>query len=353
MKKYLALLWIGLLFLGLLLFNTVPMVDCPQTEDPTHLSTSPSQDPTVPPEEPRCYLYMKNPTPLWQTLAADAGVVITDNPEQATLLLLETADRVALWADRCEDLGSTLAYAQLFHWDLAVFSQGKICGIPLSAEGLGLLCDTQLLAGLFHTTAEIQNFDQLRQVVQEASAAGIRPFGVTDSATLARLLLALPGDGREFVDLYFSNGGSLAAADNTPALFRLGSTAQTDDTTDILPVCLGHEDMTSHTLCVWSSHYLCIRRDAPNQKQAFAFLDYLITPQDGGSVPIDTLQTLSPFRQARFCATPGEQKLRSNLVAGKQVFASVPDSAGMQTTVQALEVYLADPTNENWEPLKK
>lgn len=302
MKKVLALLWIAALCLGLLLYGFSGRTAPIQSEPPSPTGTAPeSSVPTFPEDD--CRIYVQSPSDRWNALANQAGLYLTDNPELATLLVLSDSDEAARWASRCLDLGSTGAYAQLIHWDLAVFSQGKICAIPLSMEGLGLLCNAQLLAQ-FCSPSEITDLASLGRIVQTAADAGVTPFASGDLTVLAQLLSALPTDGRDFVNLYFDSeavpGSGISQLQSGEALFCFGSTAHCTGNISILPVCLGHEDIRTHTLCVSGGDYLCIRQDVSSAQQdaALAFLDSLVTASEEGIVPIDTLQNLAPFRQS-------------------------------------------------------
>lgn len=371
MKRAFAVIWILALCLGLMIycFTHAPVAQDDESQ-PSLEQTQETTLSTQAPEEPDLlYLpvYVQEPEEkaAWeqvaQAYAQTSGVEMTlvEDPEQAVVMILTDGGQVAGWSDRCMELGGSGAYAQLIDWDLAVRYEEKVCAIPTRMEGLGLICDTQLLAQ-YYSLSEITDFGKLREVVGTLSEAGIPVFATADPQTFAVLLASLPEGGRDLIDLYLVSGGTMQEGGGLDqilqgqAMFYLGSTAeyriQDGTVPGILPICLGHEDLREHTLGVVGSQVILVRNDGTTEQiqVAMEFLDSLVVPDESGVVPLDGVQCMSPFRQTTYASNALEQTLRWDLVSGKECLACTPDEHTVEDLTAALLAYVADPTDENW-----
>lgn len=380
MKKVLVAILVLMLCLGLMVYCIFdkpetkaedPQMDMPSSQGssqkPSMLPELPTQ-PELPlePEEGVMLLpiYVSDPDrkAVWETVAegfgksSDVQIRLVDRAEEAVVLVLPDGEQVAQWCDRCVDLRGTGAYDQLVSWDLAVRYGSKVCAIPTRMEGLGLICNTQLLAQ-YCSLSELSDLQMLQQAVQAVSEAGLTAFAPAQPDTFARLVASLPQDGRAFVDLYLTNGGSFtqeARMLEGQAVFYVGSTAehvmQEGTAPGIVPLCMGHEETREHTLCVAGSEVICIRDEGTQEQTqvALALLEYLVVPQEAGEVPLDALQVLSPFRQCTYTSNILEQTLRSDLAVGKECLTCTVDESKVGLLTEALLAYAVDPTDENW-----
>lgn len=346
----------------------------PSTEPSEEPSTEPSTEPpTTAPSEPepaltQIRIQASNPA-RWRALegkypSLGIEVIITD--ENPTLILVDRMGQVSVLRNQLADLSGTAAYAQLINWNLAASIDGQVLGLPLEMDCFGLICNNSLMASLGATTGDITGFASLAQVAKNIHAQGVSAFATMDAETIAQIMLMIPGDIHNFLDLYLqtvSTAPILAGEDGLQqilsgkAVFTLGhasdltglSDAQKDNL-GFLPLYLGGENESNTSLCVTGSSYACVSALATDAEQqaAMAFLDYLVTAQPDAAVPADTLKISAPYRQAVFTSNPFEVLLRADLLAGKQCLACLEVSEVPQPLLLALQTYIQNPTEENW-----
>lgn len=372
MKKWIACVWIGALCLGLLLYSCIdgPPAAPESNEEPT-VDPVTETTPTEPQEkEPVCIYILDEDGDTaagWAAIVEDyqaqTGVEIKlwdgSESQQPAIVVQSTPPA----AELCADLSGTAAYAQLTSWDLAVRSEGKVCAIATEIQGFGLLCNPWRLASV-SSLSEINSLEKLREAAVNMESTGLSPFAALEPENLAVWLAMLPEDGRSFAELYVSHMAEQAASaeesgaqqlHQEKAVFCLGSTDDCvhaeDGDTAILPVYLGRENEQNQTLCVVGSRYLSVRSDVPQEQLAAAveFLDYLVLPGEDGTVPLDKLQRLSPFRQATYAGNALEQALRRDLTAGKECLVCTAPGEPSEALTQALLAFAAEPTDENWQ----
>ena len=344
---------------------------------PTTASVSSS---TTQPQTPKGNVRYVNPDPslqaAWEQIgrdftAATGHSVQILTPEQAknitpTLFTVTDEQDLALWADVCVDLAGERATHHFLNWDLALYDGDKMCGLPLEAQGYGLIYNDELLRKAGVTAADINSFAKLREVVNNIAAntsLKVKPFACFDAdSEAAALLAAMPGDLRPFWDLYINNAAKASSEEDDcftqiaegDAVFCIGSTWEfeilanmSEGNLNIMPLYIGMEGETQQGLCVRVENYLCVRSDiAPLDRDAtLAFLDYLTHPEDD-KVPIDTLGVFTPYSTANYCASPMERTFRDH-IAGKRlvVFSNLSAPEGFCT---ALLTYAVTPTDENW-----
>ena len=398
MKRYAALLWILALCVGLLLYSfaqrlgepelppstepsaqvtepstaTEPSTDATEPSDePTTGATEPTTEPTEP--APQVRIWDNDPAlhDAWAEIGGDftaktgIEVILTDNQGEATLLTLTKDD---LDADLCTDLSGSAAYAQLSSWDLALSQGDQIYAIAAEVECFALICNETLMAQGAHTRSDVTNFATLTTVAQNLSAAGLTPFaGLEFNGPFAARLSSLPGDLRGLLDLWIANcsptppESALQQFLDGGAVFYLGSTDEYEamsalgaQNLSILPLYLGTGEEQSRSLCVAPKRYWAVSNGAePRDTQAtLEFLNYLVTADGENPPPVDTLQLLSPYRQAAYVSNPLEQVLREDVRNGKTIIVCdylIDPPVGLP---EALTAYAADPTDENWSAIE-
>lgn len=343
MKKIIMLLLLIGLCVGLLVYNfsiAQPLID--QTEPVTQPKnpTNPSDTSKAPVGQVRIANRDPDKQELWEKLASAythrTGVpvtVVSGQDETATLFTVRSQEELAGVKDRCADLSGTGAHAQLASWDLTLEADGKVCGIAAQIEGFGLIYNSGLL-GRLATPQEITGLADLKNVFQTIAADPELGFGAFGS----------PED-------------SLTGFLNGKAVFYLGSTSDYKQVSalgnhnlGIMPLYLGGEEEQRQGLCVTCDSYWCVRSDAEalDMQATLDFLNDLVHPRDDGTVPVDDLQIVAPYRQAAYASNPLERTLRTDLAAGKEYVVCAPTEQNPDGLADALTAYAMEPTDENW-----
>lgn len=317
----------------------------------------------------------------WEALGAEytqqTGVevrLVSDAGEEATLLTVKSGESLP---ETCADLSGTEACAQLASWDLTLSDEsGRVCGIAAEVEVFGLMYNSMLLAQTSNTCADITCFTDLTEVVyaitDNQQKLGFSAFARVDpDENFAMQLSALRGDTRNLVDLIINNTpcSVLDMEENTEAealqdfldgkavffLVRSGAyetlNAIGSQNLGVLPVYLGSENEENQSLCVAAAAYWCVNESAAaeDMQATLDFLNYLVQPRIDGSVPVDDLGRLAPYRQAAYVSNMLEVVFRTDLAAGKaplvcRYVTQAPEGLG-----QALVDYARDPSDSNWE----
>lgn len=383
-KRILALLWIGVLCLGLLLYN-LPVSQ--SHFQPQATSTAPTQTAPEPPAPPQPHVRILNDDPslqaAWEKIAADytkaTNIPVTVIPagqageETPTLFTLHSEAELDQWKDLCLDFSGSAVYNQLASWDLTLRDDQKVCGIANNIDTFGLIVNTELLARAGYTLSQITSLAELRQkagtIYTNQETLGFTAFASADlTGNMAAYLASIPDNFQAFLDLYINHStcypselAEKTAADSLEdfrsgkAVFYLGGTKEyqqlTDMKLDILPIFRGTEDDARQCLCVAATSYWCVRNDAaPQDIQAtLDFLAYLVTRDADGNVPVDQLQLLSPYRQATYSSNKLESHLRQDLVSGKEWLICDPVEELPEGYAEALLAYAAAPNGPNWD----
>jgi len=379
MKKLIALCLLIVLCVGLLVYNfSIP-------SQPENDTTEPVTQPSTAPEpQPVGQVRIGNRDPklhvAWMAVAQDytnrTGVpvtVVSGDDSAATLFTVSSQEELAAVKDNCLDLSGTGVHAQLASWGLTLEADGKTCGIAAEIEGFGLIYNSALL-GRLATPQEITGLSVLKGVAEAITAdpeLGFAAFTCPDLTTgFAARLLSVGVDCRAFWEVYAANGvcqpetllkttsqDSVNEFVNEKAVFLLGSTSDYDRISQlgdhnlgIMPLYLGGEDEQRQGLCVTCSSYWCVRADAdPLDVQAtLDFLNDLVRPRADGTVPVDDLQIVAPYRQATYADNPLERTLRTDLAAGKEYVVCENDVVVSAELVDALAAYAMEPTDEKW-----
>lgn len=367
MKKIMALTWCALLCVGLLVYSFVlPPQPVQEPAAPTQEATEPS------PQSQVCFL---NTDPhrqeVWETLAqeftAQSGVEVTvlsgfaineRESEPWPTLFTASAEVVQQQKEVCLDLTGTGVYAQLASADFAYGDGETIWAVACEMEPFGLIYNTSLLARAGYTRSDINSFADLQAVcwyITENSAdLGFTAFANTDGS-FADLLCGIPGNWRGFYDLCIANDGQddIRSGQAVFTLGTAGDLAQWNEDEqlhlDMLPLYYGAENESNQSFCAVVTSYWCVRADADQEEiqGALAFLNYLVSPRVDGTVPVDDLQMLAPYRQAIFADNTAHTLLRGDIAAGKEcVVCGTADAP--EGLAAALSTYAADPTDENW-----
>lgn len=384
MKKLFALLWICVLCVGLLAFNlfTAPSErsegrgNASAVSDEQSPSNAPddSKDPQVPAQ-----VRIRNSDPALTTAWKQLGrkyseqtgvdvVVFGENDTQSPTLY-SVSDASDISPEQCEDLSATAAFGQLADMGLALKLDGKYCAIAMEIDCFGLIFNENLLAEMV-TQEEIRDINGFSALVQGIVAKGYAPFaGRSLNDGVATRLASIPGNFRTLAQLWGENavgqpeGAPLDRFLSGEAVFYLGSTDEYDelvsggiDAMGILPIFLDQQEgsYVQQSLCITAKRYWCVNADASAKDLAATldFLDWLVTPQKDGTVPVDTLEVLTPYRQAKFYANPLENTLRMDLSSGKTPVVCRNLTQPPIGFVEALTAYAQDPTEENWNQIE-
>lgn len=381
MKKVITLLLLLGLCVGLLVYNfTLPK--------PENGETEPTVTEPITPTEPltgEVRILNKDPDlqTAWESVAADytsrTGVLVTvltaADEAQPTLFTVSGEEELAAVQDQCADLSGTAAYAQLASWDLALTADDKVCGIAAEIEAFGLVCNATLLAKAGYTQTDIASFEDLKALTELITANsedwGFSAFAKVDPTQNFPLQLAsLTEDPRAFFDLFINNAtcppaeiAGVSEADamddfiNGKAVFYQARTGDHDqlaalgsENLSILPVYLGGGAEERQSLCAAATSYWCVCGDASEQdvQATLDFLNDLVQPRPDGSVPVDDLGLLAPYRQATGASNILEITLRMELSAGKELMICKKVSQIPEGLDEALIAYAADPSDENW-----
>ena len=363
----------------------------PDAPQPTTapVSTTASANTDIPPEDPEPVPQVRilNTDPVLQrawaflaeeyTRATGTEVLVVSNPEQATLRSISSREELPA---NCADLSGSGACVQLMDQDLTLTDeQGRVLAVANHIEVYGLVFNSTLLAQTAHTREDISSFTRLTEVVY-AISDNSQEFGFSAFARVdpdehfAMQLASMAGNPRNLVELILNNttcdpitleGGAkaealqdflegravflLAGSREQEALAAIGS-----ENMGVLPVYTGEGSEENQTLCVAARSYWCVdaSADAMDVDATLAFLDYLTTPRTDGTMPVDDLERMSPFRQATYVSNIPEQVLRSDVAMGRTPVVCRYVEQVPTGLTEALIAYAQDPSDENWEPIR-
>lgn len=355
MKKLLALAWILLLCAGLLIYSfgqakvseadAQPVMATPDEPAETREATAETL-PVATPDEPQqelLRLTFLNDHPVLQLIydqLADeffnqTGIrVITvsseSNLEGQPPVLFSISDTLPQWP--CLALSDTVAYANLA-CDCFTLKEGdKVLGIANEVEPFGLIFNTALLARVGYTATDIDSFGDLKAVAayltQNQETLGFGAFAPANE----ELMGTVPGDTDLLWDLYLSHyaPGDLLSG---KAVFGLGTVSDMERLSasgelqlDLLPLYTGIPGEETQGVHCFINRYWCVREDATEEEiqAALAFLNFLISPRTDGTVPVDDLCLLAPYRQATYARNSVQQRFRSDIALGKKCVVCEP-----------------------------
>lgn len=356
MKQIIALACIVLLCAGLLIYSfadrNVPAVDTalPVAATPDEPGQARVSEPTTalaatsdePRQETVRFLFF-NDHPVLQLIydqLADeffqqTGIRVMTVSSQANLagqapVLFSVSDGSPQWP--CLDLSDTVAYGNLACDCFTLKDGDRVLGIANEVEPFGLIYNTALLARVGYTGADINRFADLKAVAayisQNTESLGFGAFAAADEA----FLKSIPGDTQQLLDLYIENPaeGDLL---NSGAAFCFGTLSDMERFSaggelqlEMLPLYTGASGEQSQGVHCFVNRYWCVREDAdPEEIQAaLAFLNFLVSPRMDGTVPVDDLCLLAPYRQAVYARNSVQQRFRNDVALGKECIVCEP-----------------------------
>lgn len=380
MKRILAVVWILILCAGLLMYSLTDPNGM-DIQPPSATPDMPVATPDVPQKsmQERLRLFFYNDHPvlqlIYEQLAEEffnqTGIRVVTVSSEANLegqqpVLFSVSDPGELSRWRCLDLSDTVAYGNLA-CDCFTLTQGeRVVAIASEAEPLGIIFNTALLARVGYTAGDLDSFGDIKTVASFITAnqdkLGFGAFAQPDSAgRYAAVLSAVPGDVRSVWDLYISN---MADGDilSGKAVFTLGTlsdmnwySAGGELQLEMLPLYTGAAEEQTQGLHCFGKHYWCIRAEAEQEQidGALAFLNFLVSPRTDGSVPVDDLALLAPYRQATYARNSVEQRFRSDIAQGKNCTVYGAYEPASEDFITALNTYTNSPTDENWSEVQK
>lgn len=265
------------------------------------------------------------------------------------------------------DLGNSQAAKALCSPAFGAQENGKVLALAANVSATGLLYNASMLAAGGWGEMEIVNFaafsNAVTTIMQYPSHERGYPFTAPDFADAALMedLAGLFADSdqlRSFVDLYRKNSTSKTTTLNYflkgTTVFYIGNTDDYSLVSDLgstkLRFMPAYAQGSSAVQYVCDHYWAVSGRGSGNDRAAaVAFLDWLVTDQDG-SVPADRLELLAPYRDASFAANVLQRNLRVYLDAGDarvswKESGAVSDVSGFTSALQA---YIAAPNDENW-----
>lgn len=382
MKRIPALAWIGVLCISLLVYSflgklpeqtltdlpaeTVPSsTELAEDENPSTQTTQTPELPAPKPTEVSYYNREPELQPAWEALAREfsgqTGVkvnIISSVPasaeEKAIPTLCCIAEGGSIDGKRFLSLSDSVAYANLASHELTLTVDGNLCGIASHVEPFGLIYNTALLARAGYTGGDIRSFSDLKAVV-ELIAANQETLGFDAFAKptekVSGLLASIGSDGSSFWGLYSAHPGTSEMTSRS-AVFTLGTAGDLAELMsvsnlqlDMIPLYTDTPEEGNKGFDVFVTGYWCVRSDAREQdiQGALAFLNFLVSPRTDGTVPVDDLRILAPYRQAVYAETSAEVLFRSGIAAGK---VCIPRSEPEEALLNALNAYCTDPSEE-------
>ena len=348
MKKLLALACIVALCAGLLIYSfgdrKVPLeVGAPAV---SATADEPAQTRAATPDEPRQetmrFLFLNNHPVLQliydqlsdeffdQTGIRVITVSSASNLEGKDPVLFSLPDGTSQWP--LLDLSDTVARANLACNCFTLKEDDRVVGIANEVEPFGLIYNTKLLASVGYTASDIDSFSDLESVAgyinQNQKALSFGAFAPANE----ELMMSVPGQTDLLWDLYLSHyaPGDLLSGE---AVFGLGTLSDMERLSangelqlDMLPLYTGVAGEETQGVHCFVKSYWCVREDATEEEiqAALAFLNFLVSPRTDGTVPVDDLCLLAPYRQALYARNSVQQRFRNDIAQGKKCVVCEP-----------------------------
>lgn len=348
MKKLLALACIVALCVGLLTYSFLDRK--PSEQVPVPSVTATPDEPTEPraatadePKQERLRFLFLNDHPVLQLIYdqlsdeffEQTGIRVITVSSEANLggqipVLFSASESTSQWPRL--DLSDTVACANLACECFTLKENDRIVGIANDVEPFGLIYNTKLLAGVGYTASDIDSFSDLRAIAgyinDNQQNLGFGAFAPANEDLMA----AVPGQTDLLWDLYLSHyaPGDLFSGQ---AVFGLGTLSDMERLSangelqlDMLPLYTGVAGEHTQGVHCFIKSYWCVREDATQEEiqAALAFLNFLISPRTDGSVPVDDLCLLSPYRQALYAGNSVQLRFRNDIAQGKKCVVCEP-----------------------------
>jgi raffinose/stachyose/melibiose transport system substrate-binding protein len=246
------------------------------------------------------------------------------NLEGQSPVLFSLSGGVPQWP--CLDLSDTVAFANLACDCFTLKQADRVIGIANEVEPFGLIFNAELLARVGYTAMDLNSFSDLKAVAayitQNQDTLGFGAFATPEEALMATVL----GNAQRLWELTEHNPAP-GALKEEKAVFELGTlsdmerlSASGDLQLDMLPLYTGAEGEETQGMHCFIKRYWCVREDATEAEiqAALAFLNFLVSPRTDGTVPVDDLALLAPYRQAVYARNSVQQRLRNDIALGKK-----------------------------------
>lgn len=372
----------------------------------TNPATTPTES-TLPPEPGKVVVYQCDPelAARWAALGKEytgltgIQVIVCATEEDGcsisrsevlaqedapTIFCLHSQEDFAEFREYCFNFQGDPLLKELCR-DIFTLSDGEgVWGVASNIESYGLIYNASLLARTGYTISDIKDYASLVNISQfitkNAKALGCSAFTSPDLASTSHgsLLCLLAGlhasnsDLRSFWDLYADN--CLSGTDgiqeflNSQAVFYLGGTWDYEVLSPLTELVANNLQMLpiytstdSENLGLFHSctGYWCVNRNAREADIAASldFLLWLVTAQGDAPAPVDSLQLLSPYKDATYYANPLEEIVREYLA--EDLVSIDWNSCDTLTTDQlealgnVLKAYAAKPNDDNWAKVEQ
>lgn len=323
--------------------------------------------------------------------------------EAPTLFQVNGPVGLASWKDYCYDLSGSDIEGQLTNDAYELKDGDKVDGIAYCTESYGLITNKALLKKAGYTVDDIKSFDDLKKVAEDITKRkdelGFSAFtssgmdsssdwrfkthlanlpiyyeykdaGVSDEDELKGTYM---DNYRAIWDLYINNGtvdpsqlssatGDQAESEfvNQEAVFFQNGTweydavkAIGDDNLALLPIYFGVDD-ADEGICTGTENYWCVNSKASDAdiKATLDFINWCVTSDEGVSAMTsgDKMGFNIPFKN-----NPKSTNALVNLANANTAtpvswnFTTMPSEDWKNTLGQALTVYAADQTDDNWK----
>lgn len=288
-----------------------------------------------------------------------------ESEDPPTVFCIHSRSQLNFWKDSLLDLDDTDLAAALCNEGLCMRMDGKLLAIPTAVEGYGLLANLEVLSTVL-SRSDIYDFNSLSMWTQILKSNSITPFPPA-APTLRDAWHLLIGEDldstKAFLDLYLANssisGNAMELFLQGKTAFYLGGTWEydtmasfTDQTMDLrnLDIIPNYAEGAMQYVC---STAWCVNAGARQDDidATLAFLDWVVTPGEAGTLPIDRLQILTPFTGANWYGNQLEKKLRHYMQKEGAVLQWKDADSGDKRLLLALTAYMESNTNDNWEVL--
>ena len=329
--------------------------------------------------------------------------------EAPTLFQVNGPVGLASWKDYCYDLSGSDVAGQLTSDDFALKDGDKTLGIGYVIESYGIIYNKALLEKAGYKAEDITNFASLKKVAEDITKRkdelGFSAFtsaGMDGSSDwrfkthLANLPIyyEYKADGidttdaikgtyldnyRQIWDLYINNAtckgtelsnktGDDAVADfatGDAVFYQNGTWAYNDvkdlgdDNLGMLPIYIGVDGEENQGLCTGTENYWCVNNKASEDdiKATLDFMNWCVTSEIGLNTMCKEMGFVIPFKSNLESENALVNAANAYTKAGKTPvtwnFTTMPSEEWKNGVGSALTAYAADPSDTNWDAVKK
>lgn len=329
--------------------------------------------------------------------------------EAPTLFQVNGPIGLASWKDYCYDLSGSDVAGQLTSEDFALKDGDKTLGIGYVIESYGIIYNKALLEKAGYKAEDITNFASLKKVAEditkrkdELKFSAFTSAGMDGSSDwrfkthLANLPIyyEYKADGidttdaikgtyldnyRQIWDLYINNAtckgtelsnktGDDAVADfatGDAVFYQNGTWAYNDvkdlgdDNLGMLPIYIGVDGEENQGLCTGTENYWCVNNKASEDdiKATLDFMNWCVTSETGVNTMCKEMGFVIPFKSNLESENALVNAANAYTAAGKTPvtwnFTTMPSEEWKNGVGSALTAYAADPSDANWDNVKK